>query len=67
MNGNLRKKPTLRQPDRWELRIDLSRDFDGIRRRESVYVRGTKAKAHQRLRELNSLVDGGIILACDRI
>ena len=48
MNGSIRS----RGKGTWELTIDLGKDASGKRRRKFVNVKGTKAHAQQKLREL---------------
>ena len=50
MKGSLRQ----RSAGSWELTVDLGRDAVGKRRRRHETVRGTKAQAQRRLRELLS-------------
>ena len=56
MKGSLRQ----RSPGSWELTIDTGRDALGKRQRKFLTVRGTKAQAQRRLRELLSNIDRGI-------
>lgn len=49
-----------RSSNSWELTIDLGRDAGGKRRRKFVNVKGTKAQAQRKLRELLSSTDKGI-------
>ena len=56
MNGSIRR----RSKGSWELTIDLGRGADRKRRRKFLAVKGTKAKAQEKLRELLSLSDKGI-------
>lgn len=63
MNGSIRS----RGKGTWELTIDMGRDAAGKRRRKFVNVKGTKAKAQQKLRELQSLTDKGIPVATQKI
>ena len=63
MNGSLRK----RGDKSWELTIDLGRDASGKRRRKFTSVKGTKAQAQQKLRELLSLSDKGIPVDTQKI
>ena len=58
MNGSVRK----RGDSSWELTIDLGRDDKGKRRRKFVSVKGTKAQAQRKLRELLTSVDKGMPL-----
>ena len=63
MNGSIRKRG-----DRsWELTVDLGRDASGKRRRKFVNVKGTKAQAQQKLRELVIRTDKGIPVATQKI
>lgn len=58
MNGRLRK----RGKRSWELSFDLPKQADGERRRKWENVKGTKAEAQQRLRELITEAEGGLVL-----
>ena len=58
MNGSIRK----RGQKSWELSIDLGRDADGKRLRKIVNVKGTKAEAQRKLRELLTTLDKGMPL-----
>ena len=58
MKGSLRQRST----GSWELTIDMGRDLLGQRRRKFVTVRGNKAQAQRKLRELLSNVDQGIAI-----
>jgi len=63
MNGSIRKRG-----DRsWELTIDLGRDAGGRRRRKFVNLKGTKAQAQQKLRELLTSLDKGISLDTSKV
>ena len=55
MKGSIRQRST----GSWELTIEAGRDTRGKRQRRYVTVRGTKAQAQRRLRELLSAVDQG--------
>ncbi|MCZ6535930.1 MAG: tyrosine-type recombinase/integrase [Chloroflexi bacterium] len=55
MEGSLRK----RSRKSWELCIEIGRGSDGRRLRKFVAVKGTKAEAQQKLRELLSSLDKG--------
>ena len=57
MKGAMRQ----RSAGTWEITINLGRDAQGVRRRRSVTVRGTKAQAQRRLRELLVEFDRGVI------
>ena len=63
MNGSIRQ----RSAGSWELTVDLGRDVQGKRRRKYHTVRGTKAQARRRLRELLSVLDRGIDLPTEKI
>ncbi len=63
MKGSIRQ----RSPGAWEITLSLGYDAAGRRTRRSVTVRGTKAEAQRRLRELLSTVDHGIPVPNDRI
>ena len=57
MQGSIRK----RGKGSWELTIDLGRDAQGKRRRKFVNVKGKKADAERRLRELMASLDRGLL------
>ena len=57
MKGSIRQ----RTPGSWELQVFLGRDSNGKRRRVTETVRGKKADAERRLREILSELDHGII------
>ncbi len=57
MKGTMRQ----RSAGTWEITINLGRDAQGVRRRRSVTVRGTKAQAQRRMRELLVEFDRGVI------
>lgn len=63
MKGSLRQ----RSPGTWELTIDLGRHPSGKRHRKYQTVRGTKAQAQRRLRELLTSLDQGIVPNTKRI
>ena len=63
MKGSLRQ----RSPGSWEITVDLGRDPLGRRRRKFATVRGTKARAQRRLRELLSTLDRGVGLPTEKI
>ncbi len=63
MKGSLRQ----RSPGSWELTIDTGRDALGRRQRKFVTVRGTKAQAQRKLRELLTSLDQGIALPAEKI
>jgi hypothetical protein len=63
MNGSIRK----RGEKSWELTIDLGRDATGQRKRKFLNVKGTKAQAQQKLRELLSSLDKGIPIGTQKI
>ena len=56
MNGSIRR----RSRGSWELTIDLNRDVIGKRRRKFVAVKGTKAEAQRKLREILGSLDKGL-------
>ena len=56
MNGSIRK----RGKDTYELTIDLGRDASGQRRRKFVNVKGSKAAAQRKLREILASLDKGL-------
>ena len=58
MNGSIRK----RGKNSWELTIGLGRNADGKRQRKFVGVKGTKAEAQKKLRELLTSLDKGLPL-----
>ncbi|MEE9201811.1 MAG: site-specific integrase [Dehalococcoidia bacterium] len=51
----------------WEVTIDLGRDAHGQRLRKFVTIRGRKADAERRLRELLSLTDKGIPINAQKV
>ena len=63
MNGSIRK----RSERSWEFTIDLGRDASGKRCRKLVSVRGTKARAQQKLRELLISADQGMSLDISKV
>jgi integrase len=63
MNGSIRK----RGEKSWELTIDLGRDEKGKRLRKFVNIKGTKAEAQKKLRELLTSLDKGIPVASSKI
>ena len=63
MTGSIRNRGTRS----WEITIDLGRDEAGKRIRRFVTVKGTKKQAQQRLRELLTELDGGIVPSTGRI
>ncbi|MQF69588.1 site-specific integrase [SAR202 cluster bacterium AD-804-J14_MRT_500m] len=56
MKGSIRR----RSRGSWELTVDMGRDSSGKRLRKFLSVKGTKAEAERRLRELLSSLDKGI-------
>lgn len=56
MNGSIRR----RGEKSWELTIDLGPDEHGRRQRKFVNVKGVKAEAQKRLRELLTGLDKGL-------
>ena len=63
MNGSIRR----RGKQTWELTLDVGRDTQGRRRRKFVNVKGTKADAERKLRELATAVDKGIPVNTERV
>ena len=63
MNGSIRR----RTKGSWELTIDLGRDEHGKRLRKFVNVKGKKADAEKKLRELLSAYDRGIPISIEKI
>ena len=63
MKGSIRQ----RSAGTWELTVDQGRDGLGRRQRRFVTVRGTKAQAQRRLRELLSTIDRGLDLPPDKV
>ena len=55
MKGAMR----LRAPGVWELTVNLGRDLQGVRRRRTYTVYGTKTQAQRRLREIVADFDRG--------
>lgn len=58
MNGSIRR----RGMKSWELTVDLGRDGSGKRRRKFANVKGTKAEAQKKLRDLLTSLDKGLPL-----
>ena len=58
MNGRIRR----RSKGSWEITIDVGRDAEGNRVRKFVHVKGTKAEAQRKLRELVVSLDMGLSL-----
>ena len=56
MRGSIRKRGS----NSWELTIDLGRDAQGTRRRKYENVRGKRADADRRLREILARLDKGL-------
>lgn len=56
MKGTIRQ----RNPGSWEIQVFLGRDANGTRKRKTETVRGKKADAQRRLREILSELDRGI-------
>ena len=63
MKGSIRR----RGKTSWELNIDLGRDANGKRLRKFVSVKGKKADADRKLREILSQLDKGIPFDNDKI
>ena len=63
MKGSIRQ----RSPGSWELTVDLGRDALGQRQRRFLTVRGAKAQAQRKLRELLSTLDKGLALPGGKI
>ena len=55
MRGSIRKRG-----DSWELTVELPSSRPGKRERKFITVKGTKAEAERRLREIGLLVDRGL-------
>ena len=55
MKGRIRQ----RSPGSWQVSFDLGRDATGKRRTKAVTVRGTKAEAQRKLREMLTALDQG--------
>lgn len=56
MKGSIRR----RSKDSWEITIDLGRDAQGKRLRKFAHVKGKKADADRKLRELMASLDRGL-------
>ena len=56
MRGEIKQRST----DSWQIRVFLGRDANGKRIRKSETVRGKKADAERRLREILAELDRGI-------
>ena len=63
MKGSLRQ----RSDGSWEITLDTGQDGLGKRKRKYLTVRGTKAQAQRKLRELLSTLDKGIPLPTSKI
>ena len=63
MNGSIRGRGKAT----WELTIDLGRGASGKRRRKFVNVKGTKAQAQLKLREMLTSLDRGIPVSSSKI
>ena len=63
MNGSIRR----RGGNSWELTIEVDRGADGRRRRKFVNVKGKKADAERKLRELLGAMDKGIPISTEKI
>lgn len=63
MRGSIRR----RSGDSWELTIDLGRDSEGRRRRRFIHVKGRKAHAERRLREVLAGLDKGLPLDTSKV
>ena len=57
MRGTIRQ----RGPSSWELQVFLGRDAAGKRMRKTETVRGKKADAERRLRQILSDLDRGVV------
>ena len=55
MKGRIRQ----RGPGTWQISCELGRDAFGKHRTKAATVRGTKADAHRRLREILTVLDQG--------
>ena len=62
MKGSIRR----RSKDSWEIKIDMGRDAQGKQLRKFVNVKGKKADADRRLRELLSSLDKGQSIFTDK-
>ncbi len=60
MNGSIEEKQLKRGGKAWRLTVELGRDSHGKRKRKVVTVKGTKAQAQQKLRELCTAIDRGL-------
>ena len=63
MNGSIRK----RSKNTWELTVEVGRDAGGKRKRKYLNVKGTKAQAQQKLRELLTSLDKGMPVDTSKI
>ena len=63
MTGSIRRRGN----GTWELTIDLGKDASGKRLRKFVNVKGTRARADQKLRELLTSLDKGIPIGASKI
>ena len=63
MQGSIRR----RGKNTWGITLDLGRDAEGKRLRKYVNVKGKKADAEKRLRELLTATDRGLPLSIEKI
>ena len=63
MKGSMRQ----RSPGSWEITLDIGPDPTGKRQRKYLTVRGTRAEARRRLRELLSALDKGLSLPTEKL
>ena len=63
MNGSIRRRGN----GTWELTLDLGKDANGKRLRKFVNVKGTRAQADQKKRELLTSLDKGIPIGTSKV
>ena len=63
INGSIRRRGN----GTWELTLDLGKDANGKRQRKFVNVKGTRAQADQKKRELLTSLDKGIPIGTTKI
>ena len=63
MNGSVRR----RSKNSWEITVDLGVDLKGRRQRRYIHVKGKKAEAERKLREMLTALDKGVPVDTSRI
>ena len=62
MQGEIKQ----RSPGSWQIRVFLGRDENGKRIRKNETIRGKKADAERRLREILGKMDHGVVPSVER-